>query len=141
NPGTEMTLVALAIDRLGKYGPLFMEVFKTNQIPYNSLEINIIENIEDPGLISWEVSGGDASQYRYICRETDSYLWKNTLGASVLKAQETMFLDPGLYYINSVNTPSASLDAAVSGEEYIIIVTAVDEDGNISVADSWTFEY
>lgn len=141
NPGTEMTLVALAIDRLGKYGPLFMEVFKTNQIPYNSLEINIIENIEDSGSISWEVSGGDAAQYRYICRETDSYLWKNTLGASVLKAQETMFLDPGLYYINSVNTPSASLDAAVSGEEYIIIVTAVDEDGNISVADSWTFEY
>lgn len=143
NPGTQMTLIALAIDISGRYGPLFKEVFKTKAIPYNTTAVDIIEDIaalKESSSISWNVSGDTVSGYRYIFRETNSYLWQNTLGASVLKAQETMFLDPGLYYINTVSTPSVKL-ATDPGKEYIIIVTAVDEDGNISVADSWTFEY
>jgi hypothetical protein len=29
----------------------------------------------------------------------------------------------------------------ISGKEYIIVAVAADSEGNISVADSWTFTY
>ena len=56
-------------------------------------------------------------------------------------AQETMYLSPGLYYITSLEGTSAKISNLTEGTEYIMIVVAVDADGNISVADSWTFTY
>ena len=92
-------------------------------------------------LVSWNVNGGEASGFRYIIRPTDSYLWTSTLQGSVLRAQETMYLSPNLYYIEKTTDSYAPLNNLTKGSEYILIVTAVDENGASSVADSWTFIY
>jgi hypothetical protein len=91
--------------------------------------------------IGWTVTGGDAVGYRYICKESDGHLWKNVLEESSVVAQEKMFLDPGLYYIANTTEPRAVISNLVSGQEYVLIVTAVDSAGNSSVADSYTFVY
>ena len=142
-PGQKMTLLALAIDYQGRYGSLTMEHLQTIPLAYNSMTVNINENIEKLGssTVEWSVSGGNASSYRYIIRETDSHLWTNVLAEDITIAQEKMFLEPNLYYINHTAEASAKLSNMVSGKEYILIVVAVDENGASSVADSWKFTY
>ena len=139
-----MTLIAVAIDRNGKYGPLLTEHFETDHIPYNDLEVSIDKDLaafRNTSTINWSSSGGDVVQYRYILKETGSHLWQNVFEQSVEMAQETMYLSPGLYYITSLEGTSAKISNLTEGTEYIMIVVAVDADGNISVADSWTFTY
>lgn len=143
-PGARMTLIAVAIDRNGKYGPLLTEHFETDHIPYNDLEVSIDKDLaafRNTSTINWSSSGGDVVQYRYILKETGSHLWQNVFEQSVEMAQETMYLSPGLYYITSLEGTSAKISNLTEGTEYIMIVVAVDADGNISVADSWTFTY
>ena len=143
-PGTTMVMVAMAIDRIGKYGPLTVEYFVTEHIPYNSIKLSIekdIDKLHHSSTINWSTTNGAATEYRYILKETDSYLWKNTLEESVLTAQEKMYIDPELYYITHTSTPEAVLNGLVSGQEYIIVAVAVDSSNNISVADSWRFIY
>lgn len=143
-PGANMTLIALAIDRAGKYGPLFMEEFYTQPIPYNSIKVSIDkdpESLRKSSVITWTADSDDVTEYRYILRDTENHLWKNTLEASVQTAQEKMYLDPGLYYITHTENPQADVSGLTSGKEYIIIVVAADSEGNISLADSWTFTY
>ena len=144
SPGKRMVFMAIAIDRSGKYGPLLAEYMETLPLPYNELNVTIDKDLtalKENSTASWSVSGGTAAYYRYICRETSSYLWSNTLGASVIAAQEKMFLEPGLYYIDRSEEPSARLANLVSGKEYILVVAAVDGAGVSSAADSWIFTY
>ena len=143
-PGTTMVLVAMAIDRIGQYGPLTVEYFVTEHIPYNSIKVSIekdIDKLRKSQTISWTSTNGTATEYRYIFKETDSYLWKNTLEESVKTAQEKMYIDPDLYYITHTSYPEASLKNLVSGQEYMIVVVAADSSDNISIADSWRFIY
>lgn len=143
-PGTTMVLVAMAIDRIGQYGPLTVEYFVTEHIPYNSIKVSIekdIDKLRQSQTVSWTATNETATEYRYIFKETDSYLWKNTLEDSVQTAQEKMYLDPYLYYIYHTSGPEAALNDLVSGQEYIIVVVAADSSDNISVADSWRFTY
>ena len=143
-PDTKMTMLAVAIDASYRYGSLLIQNFKTDKLPYNSMMVNIDENpsYSDGKInIGWTVTGGDAVGYRYICKESDGHLWKNVLEESSVVAQEKMFLDPGLYYIANTTEPRAVISNLVSGQEYVLIVTAVDSAGNSSVADSYTFVY
>lgn len=143
-PGSSVILVALAIDRAGKYGPLFTEEFVTEHIRYSPLKVTIekdIDKVRNSSVITWTASEGAPAEYRYIFKGTDSYLWNNTLEGSVLTAQERMYLDSGLYYINHTSEPEAIVNDLTSGQEYIIVVVAADADGNVSEADSWTFTY
>lgn len=143
-PGAPMTLVAVAIDGAGKYGPLLRETFYTEPIPYNSIKVNIDKDqdkVRENGAITWTATGGEVSEYRYILRETDNHLWLNTLGGSTQAAQDKMYLDSGLYYISHTIEPEAVLSGMVSGKEYVIVVVAADAEGNISMADSWIFTY
>ena len=143
-PGTSMMLVAVAIDRSGKYGPLFTEEFLTDPIHYNPMKVSIdrdVEKVRTSSAISWTISGGSPAEYRYIFKETDSYLWNNTLEGSVTTAQDKMYLDPGMYYISHTSEPEAVPAGMIAGKEYIIVVVAADAEGNISKADSWTFSY
>ena len=143
-PGSVMVLAAMAIDRIGQYGPLTVEYFVTEHIPYNSIRISIdkdIDKLRQSSAISWSTANGTATEYRYIFKETDSYLWENSLEGSVLTAQEKMYIDPDLYYISHTSAQEAVLNGLVSGQEYVIVVVAADSSGNISVADSWKFIY
>ena len=144
NPDTEMTVVILPVNAMGVYGKLFTETFRTKAVPYSSYSVTIDEAVVSENgqdYIKWNVSEGKPSGFRYIIRATDNHLWTNTLQGSVLRAQETMYLSPELYYIEKTTDSRAPLNNLTKGSEYILIVTAVDENGASSVADSWTFIY
>lgn len=144
NPDTEMTVVILPVNSMGLYGKLFTETFRTKAVPYSSYSVTIDEAVVSENgkdYIKWDVDEGKAAGFRYIIRATDNYLWTNTLQCSVLRAQETMYLSPNLYYIEKTTDSYAPLNNLTKGSEYILIVTAVDENGASSVADSWTFIY
>lgn len=144
DPDTDMTVVVLPVDITGVYGRLFTHRFRTLAIPYNDLSVVIEEAVvkeNGTDLIRWHVNDEDAVSYRYILKETDSYMWTNTLKSSVLKAQEIMYLSPGMYYINKTRDNYVPLENLAKGVEYILIVAAVDENDASSIADSWTFTY
>lgn len=144
NPDSNMTVVILPVNIMGVYGELFTETFRTEAIPYNDLTVEIEESIvteNGQDIIRWQTTDGEAASYRYIFKETGSYLWQNTLKGSTLRAQETMYLSPGLYYIEKTTGTSLTLNNCTRGTEYILVVTAVDEDGVSSISDSWTFVY
>ena len=144
NPDSNMTVVILPVNIMGVYGQLFTETFRTEAIPYNDLTVEIEESIvteNGQDIIRWQTTDGEAASYRYIFKETGSYLWQNTLKGSTLRAQETMYLSPGLYYIEKTTGTSLTLNNCTRGTEYILVVTAVDKDGVSSISDSWTFVY
>lgn len=143
SPGTRYTMLALAINSSGKYGPLYTQEYVTEEIPYNSLTVDIdkdIQRLREDQTLRWTVTGGDAVQYRYIFTAKDRHLWTGTLDSSIDKADEVMALNSGLYYIN--HTTETELEVSLeSGKEYIFIVTAVDESGNSAVSSYWEFTY
>lgn len=144
DPATDMIFLAVSVDRSYRYGPLFKRKISTLQLPYCGLSVSINKNLEllrNSGTVNWNVTGGTASSYRFIVKETDSYLWNNTLKSSVVKAQEKMFLEPNIYYISKCSEAETVLSGLVTGKEYILVVTAQDSKGVSSVADSWVFTY
>ena len=52
-----------------------------------------------------------------------------------------MYLSPELYYIEKTSGSYAPLNNLVRGTEYMLVVTAVDQNDASSIADSWTFVY
>lgn len=143
-PGARMILMAVATDKYGQYGPLLVEMFETEPIPYNGIKVSIDKDIEaarNTETLTWSTTGGEVVGYRYFLQSTSSYRWINTFLTDVSYVQETLYLDPGLYYLNSGTTPSASTKGFTKGTEYILVVCAADAEGNISKADSWTFTY
>lgn len=151
-PGSKYLLLSIAVDSRGRYGELYEETFETESIPYNGLTVEIdkdIEKLRNSSVVCWSANGGNADGYRYIFRETSGNLWTSTLGQSVTTAQETMFMNPGLYYIEKTTESSVTLSGLAKGTEYILIVTAVQDSGKGladpsskgSIADSWIFTY
>lgn len=140
-PGARMILLAVAIDKNGRYGPLLEEMLQTEPIPYNNLKVEIdkdIEALRSSSTINWSVTGGEAVKYRVFFNNTGSHYWNNVFNSTVEMVQEKMYLDSSLFYIKHLDVPYYK-PALTAGTEYIMIVTAVDAEGNISVADSWTF--
>lgn len=143
SPGTRYTLIALAVDKNGRYGPLFKEEYETRSIDYNDLNVSIVQDIEalrKDQTIRWSTENGSATGYRYIMTATDRHLWTGTLESSVKKAEETMVLDPGLYYITKTDSTEARLEME-NGKEYIFVILAVDSAGGCSTASHWRFTY
>lgn len=143
SPDTRYTLIAIAVDKSGRYGPLFMEEYETKAIEYNSLNVNIVQDIDalrEDQTIRWSTENGSAAGYRYIMTDTSRYLWTGTLNSSVKKAEENLVLDPGLYYITKTTSTEARLEIE-NGKEYIFVILAVDSAGNCSVASHWKFTY
>lgn len=143
SPGTKYTLIAIAVDRSGRYGPLFKKEYTTQQLPYNGTEVIIEEDLDrlrNDNTIRWNISEGNVSEYRYIFTATDRHLWTGTLKSSVKKAGETMFLEPGLYYISKTTDNSLQVSME-NGKEYVIVILAVDESDGCSAIGHWKFTY
>ncbi|MBQ8169437.1 MAG: hypothetical protein IJZ98_01705 [Bacteroidales bacterium] len=143
SPGTKYTMLALAVNNSGQYGPLYTQEFVTEEIPYNSLTVNIdkdIDRLREDQTLRWTVTGGEAVQYRYIFTAKDRHLWTGTLDSSVDKADEVMALNSGLYYISKTTATEAKVSLE-SGKEYILIITATDETGNTALSSHWEFTY
>lgn len=146
-PGSEMTFISVAIDKNGRYGPLFMEELQTIPIEYNSLVVEIDKDVdklkENGGVLNWSVSEGEAASYRYFYRRTDNNYWTDTFEYDYTMVQEKMVMEPGVFYINKTNDSFATLNnpALEEGVEYVFVVLAVAADGSCSEADHWIFTY
>lgn len=142
-PGTKYTLLAIAVDMQGRYGPLFSKEYTTSDLPYTDMKVHISEDLDalkDDQTIRWDTTGGEASEYRYIFTTTGSYLWTSVLDSSAKRAGEKMFLEPGLYYITRTTETSAQVSME-NGKEYIFVILAVDDAGNCSASSWWKFTY
>lgn len=146
-PGAELTFLAIAIDRQGRYGPLLVEEYQTIPIEYNDLIVEIEKDIdklkENNGVLNWTVSGGEAAGYRYFFRRTDNNYWTNTFQYDYTMIQEKMVMSPGVFYINKTNDSFATLKepSLEEGVEYVFVVLAVAADQSCSEADHWIFTY
>lgn len=139
-PDTDYLFLALSIDESGKYGKLFEQKITTQQLDYNDLVVSINKSRSSLPSVNWSVSGGTAKEYVYILTESDSYLWTNKMESSVRTAQETIFLNPLLYYMTKTTSNSVEL-SLVKGNEYVFVLVAMDAEGKGSIADSWIFTY
>lgn len=154
-PGSEMTFLSVAVDYNGYYGPLLMEEYQTIPIEYNTLVVEIEKDIdklkENGGILNWNVTGGEASSYRYFFKETENVYWTDTYERDYTMIQETMITSPGLFYFSSTNNNNAQLSELKEGTEYVFVVLAVEDNENwdskamgydfCSEADFWIFTY
>lgn len=145
SPGKDYTLFAIPVNNKGQYGKLLKVSFTTVQLPYNDLIVNInkVINKDASGnvIVDWTVTGGTAKSFRYVFTATNVNRWLSTIGGTVENAQIKMFKEPNLYWICKTEMSSVSLGKLTKGQEYVLVVVAVDSSGNSSVADSWFFVY
>lgn len=146
-PGVEYTLIAVAVDKSGKHGPLLEERYFTDEIPYNSLTVEIdkdIDKVLETGELTWKVSDGEAAEFVYYLMGTSERNWISTHMEDYTYVQEQIALlkmkDQGNYQYHETSNNTIQLDSA-DGKEYILIVVAVDDNGNCSRSDHWIFTY
>ena len=145
-PGEDVTLFAVAIDKDGKIGAPLKREFKTKDFVYNDLTVTLaVRDYKiDNTLINVDCEG--ASRFKYIyCSLSDSK-WKELYGGSAKKAGEYIIMNPnssdiydtditpltedGNIFINGLNTDT----------EYVLVCVAVDEEGIISKPATCYFE-
>ena len=107
------------------------------------IEKDIDKLKENGGVLNWSVSEGEAASYRYFFRRTDNNYWTNTFEYDYTMIQETMVMDPYVFYINHTKDSFATLNnpALEEGVEYVFVVLAVADDETCSEADHWIFTY
>ena len=145
-PGENVTLFAVAIDKEGKIGTPLKKEYKTKDFEYNDLVValELYDYKIDNTLINVACEG--SSHFKYIyCALTDNK-WKEEFGGSVKKAGEYMIMYPNSSYI--YDTTEVALDengciflTGLSVDtEYVLVCAAVDENGMLSQPTSLYFE-
>ncbi len=134
--GETFVLFAVAVGADGKYGKVLREPFSTKAFTYNSLNLSLeeVEKKIDNTLIKPICEG--AEKYVYVCVRTDSDEWNKVLGGTKKKAGEYMIEFAGNSLIHDTSTEKDALvDGCIKmsglalGEEYAIVVMAVDAEG------------
>ena len=141
-PGTTTYLYAFAVDSEGKYGQLYKQEYKTNELAYNeTLKVLVDEAASKVDIttasIKISTTGGTAVSYRYMATEKSGYYWKGEEDAE------------GKLAINSHPTEEISAAELVDGcinltelntnSEYAFAVLAIDENGIASRASYYYF--
>ena len=141
-PGTTAYVCAFAVDSEGKYGQLYKQEYKTNELTYNeTLKVLIDETAckVDVSTASIKISttGGTAVSYRYMATEKDGYFWKgesDAEGKLALNNYPTQEIDAADLVDGCIN-----LTELETNTEYAFAVLAIDENGNASRASYYYF--
>ena len=141
-PGTTTYLYAFAVDSEGKYGQLYKQEYKTNELTYNeTLKVLIDETAckVDVSTASIKISttGGTAVSYRYMATEKSGYYWKgeeDAEGKLALGGYPTEEIDAADLVDGCIN-----LSELETNTEYAFAVLAIDENGNASRASYYYF--
>ena len=138
--GEEFVLFAVAVNADGKYGKVLRENFTTKSFKYNNslnLSLEEVEKKIDNTLIKPTCEG--AEKYVYVCARTDSDEWNKVFGGTKKKAGEYMIEFAGDSRIHDTSTEKDALvegcikmSGLAMGEEYAIVVMAVDAEGGYS---------
>lgn len=153
NAGDARVLVAVSVDANGKYGEVVKVNVATKTVQLSSVK-TVIEDTEvsADGLqfsVKLSTTGGDAVKYRYELIDADySYgRWKYTYKSDITKAQATMAVaSDNDYYVKTVAAENllnehgwATFDASKHDTNFILLIAAVDADGNMGELTSYTF--
>ena len=141
-PGTTAYVCAFAVDSEGKYGQLYKQEYKTNELTYNeTLKVLIDETAckVDVSTASIKISttGGTAVKYHYFATEKDGYYWKgesDAEGKLALMNYPTEEIDAADLVDGCIN-----LTELETNTEYAFAVLAIDENGNASRASYYYF--
>ncbi|MBO5830503.1 MAG: hypothetical protein J6R01_02715 [Alistipes sp.] len=145
-PGEDVTLFAVAIDKDGKIGKPLKKEFKTKDFVYNDFEVtlSLVDYKIDNTLINVACEG--SSHFKYICCSLSDSDWKEVYGGTAKKAGEYIIMNPtatNVYDTN--NTPltedgNIHLNGLSTDTEYVLVCVAVDENGVISKPATCYFE-
>lgn len=146
-PETEYFLLAVASDSEGKYGAVFTEGYKTTEISYNdlSVELSVLRNDPDNVVVGIEAKG--AQELLYWIGKVSDNTWKsvNYLGGSVETAQVFMYMNPTHSRLTTVMEKYPVSDGKITmtdlsyQEEYVIVAMAKDSEGGWSKAFALNF--
>lgn len=146
-PGDKLTFFAVAVDNEGKFGKVFKQEYTTRKIEYSALtlEATLVDYKIDNTRVLVECEGAVAYRYVYA-RTDDEKVWTNRYGGSEKLAGEFMIknLDASDVY-NTANEKYALVDGHIclsgltSGEEYVIVVAAVDAEGKLTAPKALYF--
>lgn len=138
-PGTELTLLALAVDAQGRYGKLVRESHNVD-IPIFNDEISISIDVSQEGKTAYvklDSEGADVVRYHYYVGKTSGSEWARLMGGTREGAEEYMAINSDYYLIgNTEEEPLTDGCIVVNdleiGSEYVAVVMAIDSDGLLS---------
>lgn len=141
NPGTSLTLMAIAVDKNGKYGKVLQTSFSTSTPTFND-DISIRMSVDYKGRtanVKVDASGASVYRFLYFYDKTSSSSWKKTLGGTRESAEEFMVLNEDNYLINNTDdrpfvNGKIVIENVEVGEEYVVVVMAQTVDGTLSRA-------
>jgi hypothetical protein len=136
---TPVSLLALAVDSNGCYGPLKVWNYKTSPLEFND-DIKVLLNLDydmERARIQVLASGGDIVRYYYYIGKTSGSTWTSTMGGSQDNAERFILLNYDYYALtNTSDKPLVDgciiFDDYDLLEEYVIIVMAMDSNGRFS---------
>ena len=145
-PGEDVTLFAVAIDKDGKIGTPLKREFKTKDFVYNDLAVTLsLRDYKiDNTLINVACEG--SSHFKYIyCSLSDSK-WKEVYGGTAKKAGEYIIMNPNSSDVHDTNNEPLTeegnifLNGLNTDTEYVLVCVAVDENGVVSKPATCYFE-
>ena len=131
---SKLTLVAVAVDKDGKYGKIFTQEYTTKKIVYSELA-PAAEVVGTPSITNSEfkVACEGAVSYLYVYAESGSNKWKKTLGGTLAKAGEYLVINANTSRVSSVSADSnIVISGLVPDLNYVAVIAAVDAEGLIS---------
>lgn len=149
-PGTERYLYAMAIDPSGKYGPVKVLNFVTDELVYNTVEIILAAKNVGQDVATVGITSSDPSvEYVYWAGKQTEEFWLNLSGSNAKEkaasAQEILALYPDNADVKKAMNSFPLSDGVLNmsglkgNTVYQVVVIAKDSDGNFSHAGHTQF--
>ncbi len=146
--GSKITLLAVAVDKDGKFGEILAKEYTTKKIEYNNALTLAVANPEAPTIVDTRVpvTCEGAESYLYICTPVSGDDWKKLYGGTAKKAGEYMIVHPNG---KGVYSTAEDMNALVDGKivvkgltevDHVMVVIAQDADGKFSAAQAIYFK-
>lgn len=150
NPGTERYLYAMAIDASGKYGPVKVLNFVTDELVYNTVEVTLAAKNVGQNVATVEISSSDPSvEYVYWAGKQTEEFWLDLSGSNATEkaasAQQYIALYPDSDAVRKamsmfpISDGSINLTDLKGNTTYQVVVLAKDAQGNFSEAGHTQF--
>lgn len=149
-PGDARTLVAISVDAEGKYGQLVKVEASTKAVAVGAVSVNIDDTETSTDGLQFSVklsaTGGDVVKYRYELVDKNSTRW-TTNYKTVDNAHGVMaIVTDNDYYVKTVAAADllnefgwATFNAGSFDKTYVLLVAAIDADGNMGAVASHEF--
>lgn len=148
NPNQTKTLLAMAVDKDGKYGPVFQKDYTTKEMTYAEavVKAELQGTPAQTGKVKLSCEGAEVVKYYYWVGTADSYQWTSPayLGGSVETASAFIALTPNSYLLKKVafaDVPAEGVEITdlTVGAPSIFVVSAELADGTFTKATMLEF--